>query len=196
MIDEAAIRETLRRYPEEISKEQLCRLCHISKRVAKYYLDNGVIPCRNNGQATHTYAIKTRDAITFLRRRNACPGAFRVSIRSGCKPFVHPSIRYTRRVMQVYRRLLEELARPYPDLMTVQMIAEITGYSAKTIRTWTAFGHIRWFRNGSQNYAPKELVLAHMMSEEYRSIANRSWKHDKLVQKLIDMTSEEENNHE
>ena len=30
----------------------------------------------------------------------------------------------------------------------------------------------------------------------YRSIANRSWKHDKLVQKLIDMTSEEENNHE
>ena len=72
----------------------------------------------------------------------------------------------------------------------------LTGYSAKTIRTWTAFGHIRWFRNGSKNYAPKELVLAHMMSEEYRSIANRSWKHDKLVQKLIDMTSEEENNHE
>ena len=105
MIDEAAIRETLRRYPEEISKEQLCRLCHISKRVAKYYLDNGVIPCRNNGQATHTYAIKTRDAITFLRRRDACPEAFRVSIRSGCKPFVHSSIRYTRRVMQVYRRL-------------------------------------------------------------------------------------------
>ena len=106
MIDEAVIRETLKRYPEEISKEQLCRLCHISKRVAKYYLDNGVIPCRNNGQATHTYAIKTRDAITFLRRRDACPEAFRVSIRSGCKPFVHPSIRYTRRVMQVYRRLL------------------------------------------------------------------------------------------
>ena len=94
MIDEAAILETLKRYPEEISKEQMCRLCHISKRVAKYYLDNGVIPCRNSGQATHTYAIKTRDAITFLRRRDACPEAFRVSIRSGCKPFVHPSIRY------------------------------------------------------------------------------------------------------
>ena len=36
MIDEAAILETLRRYPKEISKEQLCRLCHISKRVAKH----------------------------------------------------------------------------------------------------------------------------------------------------------------
>ena len=55
--------------------------------------------------------------------------------------------------------------------MTVQMIAEMTGYSAKTIRTWTAFGHIRWFHNGSRNYASKELVLTDMMSEDFRSIA-------------------------
>ena len=92
-----------------------------------------------------------------------------------------------------FKQLMQE--RPF-EKVTVQMIAEITGYSAKTIRTWTAIGHIRWFRNGSKNYAPKELVLAHMMSEEYRSIANRSWKHDKLVQQLIDMTSEEGNGHE
>lgn len=72
MLDEAILQETLKRYPKEISKEQLCKLCHISKRVAKYYLDNGVIPCRSNGQATHKYAIRTRDAITFLRRRDAC----------------------------------------------------------------------------------------------------------------------------
>ena len=45
MIDEAAIRETLRRYPEEISKEQLCR-------------HNGVIPCRNNGQAMEGHPLE------------------------------------------------------------------------------------------------------------------------------------------
>ena len=49
MLDEATLQETLKRYPKEISKEQLCKLCHISKRAAKYYLDNGVIPCRCNG---------------------------------------------------------------------------------------------------------------------------------------------------
>ncbi len=196
MLDEAILQETLKRYPKEISKEQLCKLCHISKRVAKYYLDNGVIPCRSNGQATHKYAIRTRDAITFLRRRDACPDAFRVTVRSGkARPFVHPSIAYTQRVMQRYQRLLEELARPYPDLMTVQMIAELTGYSVKTVRSWTAFGHIRWFQNGLKHLAPKELVIWHMMSEDFRTIANKSWKHDKIIQQLIDATNKEDKNH-
>ena len=71
--------------------------------------------------STHKYAIRTRDAITFLRRRDTCPDAFCVTIRSGkAKPFVHPFIDHTQRVMQRYQRLLEELARPYPDLMTVR----------------------------------------------------------------------------
>ena len=190
------LQETLKRYPKEISKEQLCKLCHISKRAAKYYLDNGVIPCRCNGQATHKYTIRTRDAITFLRRRDTCPDAFRVTIRSGkARPFVHPSIAYTQRVMQRYQRLLEELAWPYPDLMTVQMIAELTGYSVKTVRRWTAFGHIRWFQNGLKHLAPKELVIRHMMSEDFRTIANKSWKHDKIIQQLIDATNKEDKNH-
>ena len=71
MLDEAILQETLKRYPKEISKEQLCKLCHISKRVAKYYLDNGVIPCRSNGQATHKYAIRIRDVIAFPKVQNA-----------------------------------------------------------------------------------------------------------------------------
>ena len=35
-----------------------------------------------------------------------------------------------------------------------------------------------------------------MMSDEYCGIANRSWKHDKLVQQLTDMTGKEGNDHE
>ena len=196
MLDEAILQETLKRYPKEISKEQLCKLCHISKRVAKYYLDNGVIPCRSNGQATHKYAIRIRDVIAFLRRQDACPDAFRVTVRNGkARPFAHPSIDYTHRVMQRYQRLLEELALPYPDLMTVQMIAELTGYSVKTVRSWTAFGHIRWFQNGLRHLAPKELVIRHMMSEDFRTIVNKSWKHDKIIQQLIDTTNKEDNDH-
>lgn len=39
----------LKAYPETISKEQLYKLCHISKRMAKFYLDNGMIACTNTG---------------------------------------------------------------------------------------------------------------------------------------------------
>ena len=99
------------------------------------------------------------------------------------------------RSQQTAQRLLEELARPYPDLMTVQMIAELTGYSVKTVRSWTAFGHIRWFQNGLRHLAPTELVIRHMMSEDFRTIVNKSWKHDKIIQQLIDTTNKEDNDH-
>ena len=79
--------------------------------------------------------------------------------------------------------------------MTVQMIAELTGYSVKTVRRWTAFGYIRWFQNGLRHLAPKELVIRHMMSEEFRTIANKRWKHDKIIQQLIDITNKEDKNH-
>lgn len=35
----------MKSYPEVVSKDQLYRICHISKQTAKYYLDNGLIPC-------------------------------------------------------------------------------------------------------------------------------------------------------
>ena len=76
--------------------------------------------------------------------------------------------------------------------MTVQMIAELTGYSVKTVRSWTSFGHIRWFQNGLKHLAPKELVIRHMMSEDFRTIANKSWKNDKIIQQLIDTTNKED----
>ena len=41
----------------------------------EYDLDNRVIPCRNNGQATRKYAIRARDAITFLRLRDTFPAS-------------------------------------------------------------------------------------------------------------------------
>lgn len=50
----------LKAYPETISKEQLYKLCHISKRMAKFYLDNGMIACTNTGHSTHKYIIRTR----------------------------------------------------------------------------------------------------------------------------------------
>lgn len=43
----------LKAYPETISKEQLYKLCHISKRMAKFYLDNGMVACTNTGHSTH-----------------------------------------------------------------------------------------------------------------------------------------------
>ena len=98
--------------------------------------------------------------------------------------------------MKRYRQLLFDLARPYPDLMTVQMIAELTGYSTKTVHTWTAAGHLRWFRNGMKYYAPKELVIKHLMSEDFRTITGKSKKHRWIISQLSEQMSKEGDDNE
>lgn len=47
--------------PDEITKEQLYKLLHVSKRKAKWMLDEGIIPCVNRGTKTHTYLIRMED---------------------------------------------------------------------------------------------------------------------------------------
>ena len=35
-------------YPDEITKDQFYRICHISKKTASYLLESGIVPCRNS----------------------------------------------------------------------------------------------------------------------------------------------------
>ena len=59
------LRET---YPAIISGDQLCRVCHISKRKAKWLLENSTIPCEDTGKKTRRYRIRLEDAIGYLEK--------------------------------------------------------------------------------------------------------------------------------
>lgn len=60
-------------YPEIISADQLYRICHISKRKAKWLLDSGYIPCQDSGKKTLRYKIRLEDAIAYLRTLETAP---------------------------------------------------------------------------------------------------------------------------
>lgn len=60
-------------YPETITKEQLYKLCHVSKKTAQHYLVNGIIPCVNTGKKTRQYTIRTVDVIKFLELQDRDP---------------------------------------------------------------------------------------------------------------------------
>lgn len=62
-------------YPEVISADQLYRICHISKRKAKWLLEHGYIPCEDSGKKTRRYKIRLNDVIdcyemTFFNRKS------------------------------------------------------------------------------------------------------------------------------
>ena len=54
--------------PEMISKDQLYKICHVSKRKALWLLENGVIPCVDSGKKTRRFTIKTVDVVKYLRK--------------------------------------------------------------------------------------------------------------------------------
>ena len=60
-------------YPEVISAEQLYRICHISKRKAKWLLENGCIPCQDTRKKTHRYKIHINDVVTYLQAMETAP---------------------------------------------------------------------------------------------------------------------------
>jgi predicted component of type VI protein secretion system len=66
----------LKEYPSVINKNQLYRICHISKRTAKHLLDNGYIPCVNSGKKTRKYKIELTDVIKYLEARDKTPEVF------------------------------------------------------------------------------------------------------------------------
>ena len=54
--------------PETLSLEQFRAVVHISKRKAKWLLENGVIPCEDSGKQTRRFQIQRSDVEEFLRR--------------------------------------------------------------------------------------------------------------------------------
>ena len=62
--------------PEIITKDQLYKICHISKSTAQCLLRGGKIPCEYYGKKTRCYKIKKEDVIQYLENRNVFPECY------------------------------------------------------------------------------------------------------------------------
>ena len=65
-----------KKYPEIMNKEQLYKVCHISKRTAQYLLQSGLIPNTYTGKRTRCYQIKKSDVIAFMEDRKVNPNKY------------------------------------------------------------------------------------------------------------------------
>ena len=156
--------EILAEYPATITKEQLCKLCHISKQSARYLLESGVIPCRNNEKKTRKYMIETKDAVAFLRRRKEQP-SFYASVMRGN--------RYTKKKKTVRQptpvtpELLSEIAEAldvHPDVLTARVVACVLGYSPSAVARWCRKKAFRSFNIHGRLLIPKASLMEYLSS--------------------------------
>lgn len=173
--------------PDTFSLEDFRVVCHISKRTARYYLRNGLVPCEISDKKTHCYSIKRQDLIKALREYQKCPYKFAVPKQR--KDEKQPKTRAAQKLLAITYLSDKDLTSPVlkqyyqkklegrPDLMDCKELERITGYSRATINRWCNEGKLHCLRLKPHVLVQKRKLLLFLASKEYNSIMSKSKVH-------------------
>ena len=176
-------------YPKIISKDQLYRICHISKKTALYLLESGAIPSVNSGKKTRKYKIQIDDVITFLQERDNNPLAFKPpenyykGTNGGAS--LRKRIFIPQELMPEARAFFEEKLKRKKDVLTTSEVSIITGYSQKTVVDWYEKKEIKCFFIKNRIYFPKEYLIDFLLSERCNGIIKKSKVHIAFIKNLL-----------
>ena len=168
-------------YPEIITKDQLYRICRISKRKALWLLENGVIPCEDSGKKTRRFRIRLEDVIEFLERRDAGEldailpqGIFSSGSHPVCQPRTYPDSE------ELCTFILAEWD-DQPDMLTVRETAKLCGYSVHTVSGWVRKGTVASIAYHGASLVSKESLARWLASREGQGIGHMSEVHQRLM---------------
>ena len=187
------ITQALAPYPDPMCRSEFREACHIGTRTALYLLHCGLIPFVRSGKKTQPYQIAKADVAAYLRRRESEPeyytppsGWYKNFPQHKVSPA--PVVRrldYKTVNQKAVQHYFEEQLAPYPDLLTVVQIAEITGYSRNIVSQWCRTGRLKTFTHQPKIYIPKPWVLDFLLSEDYNSLVRKSQKHCAAIREIL-----------
>lgn len=188
MITERYCKDILQQYPEYITKDQMYRICHISKKTCLFLLESGLVPNIDSGKQTRRFKIKTTDVIQYLKDRDDYPELYKAPDSfykgNGCKKapsfdevFTHDDLI---RMRQFYEKLLEKS----PDVMTVEQIAKFTGYCKNSVSRWCSKEQLKSFFIRQRFQIPKEYLLDFLVSKYFIGIAVKSATHQEFNEQI------------
>lgn len=171
------IKQRLQGYPSYISKEQLCKICHISKRTALRLLEDGSIPCKSNGKQTRKYQIALADVEAFLLKRQA---RIKINPREARNVYRPMSAEMKSLLPHVVTDWLE----PYPDVLSVDEVVQITGYGSSSVVKWCKKEDLQHYCIGRKFFVPKTWLQEFMLSERFWGIHVKSHIHRQSLASL------------
>ena len=164
------IKQRLQGYPSYISKEQLCKICHISKRTALRLLEDGSIPCKSNGKQTRKFQIALADVEAFLLKRQA---RIKINPREARNVY-HPM---NAEMKSLLPHVVMEWLEPYPDVLSVDEVVQITGYGSSSVVKWCKKEDLQHYCIGRKFFVPKTWLQEFMLSERFWGIHVKSHIH-------------------
>ena len=188
MITEKYCQEVLTEYPEYITKEQMYRICHISKKTCLFLLQSGLVPNIDSGRKTRCYKIKTTDVLQYLRDRDDYPELYKAPDgfykSAGCKKA--PSFDKVFKIddLAAMRSYYEKRLSKYPDVMSIEQVSEFTGYCKTSVRAWCNKQEVKCFLIRQRFKIPKEYLLDFLVSKYFIGIAVKSSKHRQFNEQI------------
>ena len=173
--------ELLKDCPETLSLEQFRSVAHISKRKAKWLLENGVIPCEDSGKQTRRFQIRRSDVAEFLRRRDAGELNNIIPVGAFSNKQLHNTPLPNTEPEELFSFLMNEWTH-MPDILTTKQATDLTGYNGTTINKWAADGKIQAVNYYGKNLISKESLAEYVSSYEGQRIARPSQRHRDMIQ--------------
>ena len=187
---------------EIISLEQLYKMLHLSKRKAAWMLQNGIIPCEIRGTPTHKYSVRKEDVLAYIakserEKRSEIPvGIFNAkktnnprrteSSGSDCGGYfddTHYKLRGKERAR--FKEMLEDLLSAVPDTLTVDEVAELTGYHRRTVLRYAQRKYIYAVNIMGKYYISKQSIINYLATDKaFRNTQKSEW-HISIINNII-----------
>jgi len=182
--------ESLREhYPEHISLDQLHEICKISKRGAKYLVENGIIPAEDTGKKTWRYKIALDDVIIYLRRREQVGSMIPTGILSSRKPSEAQKANNRKSFAQLIGHGQEAKISEYfgyiysgfDELLTTADIAEMIGLDKSTVLKLLKSGAIKSIMARPKYLIPKQYLLEFVQTPRFIDYRTNSENFIKII---------------
>ena len=183
--------ELLQQFPEYMTKNQMYKVCHISKKTCLFLLENGLVPCIDSGKKTRRFKIKTTDVIHYLEDRELHPEHYKPPEGYYKQPHIQQPRVLSEHDLLVMRQFYEKELASWPDVMTIKQVSAFTGYGKTSVERWCSKQYLKNFYIKRRYYIPKEYLINYLVSWQFIGISVKSDMHKKLNEKyLLSSTSE------
>ena len=169
--------ELLQQYPEYMTKDQMYKVCHISKKTCLFLLENGLVPCMDSGKKTRRFKIETNAVIHYLEDRKLRPELYRPPEGFYKKKQSELNRALTENDLLIMRQFYEVALKHYPDVLTIKQISEFTGYGESSVVRWCSKQQLKSFYIKRRLFIPKEYLINFLVSWHFIGISVKSKKH-------------------
>lgn len=172
--------ELLQQFPEYMTKNQMYKVCHISKKTCLFLLENGLVPCIDSGKKTRRFKIETNAVIHYLEDRDLRPELYRPPEGFYKKKQSELNRALTEDDLLIMRQFYEAALKRYPDVLTTKQISEFTGYGESSVVRWCSKQQLKNFYIKRRLFIPKEYLIDFLVSWHFIGISVKSDSHRRL----------------